>query len=168
MEPIVVKPSRWKWGAATLAMALMFFMGIAFLILPDESFSPPAPHIFILMGGLLGPLSAWETIRALPRLIIDDEGVSGRHVFRVKRITWDDIITARVKNVYVGIYGSYKHIYVDVNNADGKYHSKGEKSPRENKDIFTCVFPVHLAKLNDRQAQEIVDIINRRARGRRD
>ena len=119
----------------------------------------------------------WEAIFALPRIIVDDEGVGGRFVgggfVGVKRIAWDDIVRARLYQIESSSqYATHvrKYLVLDVNNADGKYRpARKYWSAMARRDAnLKYAFYISKAKLSDKQAREIAEVIIRNARGKRD
>ena len=180
MEPIIVKPSRWKWGFPVLLAIPMIGLPIYILVHLREAHEIAFGIFALFFFGSIGVMAAWETIRALPRIVIDDDGVGGRFIgggfIGVNRISWDDIIAARVIEEHfvlipVILENTAKYLALDVkNSADGKYRpARKYWSAMARRDKrYKYAFVVTYTKLNDEQMQEVVDTINRHARGKRD
>ncbi|MGI9338539.1 MAG: hypothetical protein ACR2P4_08535, partial [Gammaproteobacteria bacterium] len=178
--PIVVKPSRFVWGVWALIWA-----GVLVTLVNSSLDTAPTGRekwliyaIAAFFGGM-ALKAGWHWIFLPPRIIIDEDGVGGRFVgggfVGTTRIAWDDIIGAQFIKQYgvMDKHSSKQLIVLDVNNTGGRYRPARKllrlfsamlKKYLPGKETPAFAFDVTNSELNDRQAKEIVAVINNRAK----
>lgn len=172
--PIVVKPSRILWGVFALLMG-----GFCFLIVEEAITSPLEGWqwlwlIFPAGMGVMALGAVWTFIFAPPKMIIDENGVSGRPFMRLAiRIPWDDIVWAKFEQARIERFG-YKGIVesmfndvtqmqflsLHVDNTSGKYNRAEKVQSEEGRNIRKIRFQITLAAVRKKRAKEIAEIIN--------
>ena len=151
----------------TLFCALSSVISVGMIVAPTEPSQVTAGSIGLPFLVIAGLYAGWETIHALPRLIIDDEGVGHRLIgSRAEKFSWGDIIEAETICERGMSFEKRRAIFMNVNN-DGKYYKGKIFSNLNRKPVLTIRIGLTMTKLNDEQVREIGEVINSRARGKK-
>ncbi len=189
--PIVVLPSRGRWALLAVMLSVGVVAGVCLLALgwiPGETkWENFGFYAAIAIAAFAAPFAWRNCIAAPPRMIIDEDGVGGRFIgggfVGTTRIAWDDITGARFWQMHhytMGFQGAVvrRVLCLDVNNDNRKYipvrrflhklrsfEAKVEKYiPIVKGSAFS--FNITHSELNEKQAEEIVAVINKLAKGK--
>lgn len=157
MEPLVVRPNRWLFGALFLVSGF-FVAGGLWLATTSNTVDEQLPGILlVLLFGAILLFSGWYLLRAKPRIVLNDAGVEDFNL-RMGVIPWSEITAA-----YVVPYLFYKNVQLQVRNPQlFRQRQPGwmRGLSSYNEAFGMSPFTLQMSSTNS-NAQTVLDYINR-------